>query len=103
SNWTVGQNKPNQTQYKANTNPTFPDAQMNVTSSLTKPYENAPLRPRDKNKPNQTQFQNPHFPFSPLALLIETPAPPKIPRQIPPRASIIIRIIYTPQVPGTQF
>ncbi|UCF43648.1 MAG: hypothetical protein JSV99_01580 [Planctomycetota bacterium] len=56
SNSKLGENKPNQTQYKANTNPIFPDAQMNVTSGLTKHYENAHLRAREKIKPNQTQF-----------------------------------------------
>jgi len=37
--------------------PNLPDAQMNVTSSITKHYENARLRGREKNKPNQTQLQ----------------------------------------------
>jgi len=35
--------------------PNLLDAQMNVTSSITKHYENARLRGRGKNKPNQTQ------------------------------------------------
>ncbi|UCF43086.1 MAG: hypothetical protein JSV99_10975 [Planctomycetota bacterium] len=56
SNWKPGENKPNQTQYKANTNPIFPDAQMNATSGLTNDYEIGPLRRREKSKPNQTQF-----------------------------------------------
>jgi hypothetical protein len=33
------------------------DAQMNVSSVLTKYYENAPLRRCGENKPNQTQLQ----------------------------------------------
>jgi len=40
-------------QNKAN----LPDAQMNISSLLTKYYENVPLRRRGENKPNQTQFQ----------------------------------------------
>jgi len=32
------------------------DAQMNVSSVLTKHYENEHLRRRGENKPNQTQF-----------------------------------------------
>ena len=36
--------------------PNLPDAQMNVTSTVTKDYENARLRGRETNKPNQTQF-----------------------------------------------
>jgi len=40
-------------QNKAN----FLDALMNVSSVLTKDYENEPLRRRGENKPNQSQFQ----------------------------------------------
>jgi len=32
------------------------DAQMNVSSILTKYYENVPLRRREENKPKQSQF-----------------------------------------------
>jgi hypothetical protein len=41
--------------------PNLPDAQINVTSTITKYYENARLRGREKNKPNQTQFQSHSF------------------------------------------
>jgi len=37
--------------------PNLLDTQMNVTSFLTKYYENVPLRRCGENKPNQTQFQ----------------------------------------------
>jgi hypothetical protein len=33
----------------------FVEAKMNVSSILTKYYENVPLRRRGENKPNQTQ------------------------------------------------
>jgi hypothetical protein len=53
--------KPNQTQYKANTKPIqtqFPKSQkMNVTSILTKDYENETAFRLRQIKPNQTQFQ----------------------------------------------
>jgi hypothetical protein len=32
------------------------NAQMNVTSAITKDYENKPLYGHGQNKPNQTQF-----------------------------------------------
>ncbi len=54
------ENKPNQTQYKANTNPIqtqYPKSQkMNVTPILTKDYENETAFALRQNKPNQTQF-----------------------------------------------
>ena len=37
--------------------PNLLDAQMNVSSILTKYYEKVPLRRRGENKPNQTQLQ----------------------------------------------
>ena len=37
--------------------PNLPNAQMNVSSLLTKDYENERLRRHRKNKPNQTQFE----------------------------------------------
>ena len=37
--------------------PDFPDAQMNISSVLTKDYENVPLHRHRQNKPNQTQFK----------------------------------------------
>jgi len=37
--------------------PNFPNAQMNVSSVLTKDYENIPFRRCAENKPNQTQFK----------------------------------------------
>jgi len=36
--------------------PNLLNAQMNVSSFITKDYENVHLRGRRKNKPNQTQF-----------------------------------------------
>ena len=36
--------------------PNLLDAQMNVSSALTKYYENEHLRRRGENKPNQSQF-----------------------------------------------
>ena len=36
--------------------PKLLDAQMNASSGITKHYEDARLRGREKNKPNQTQF-----------------------------------------------
>ena len=42
-----------QSQNKAN----LLDAQMNISSVLTKDYENELCRKLQKNKPNQTQFQ----------------------------------------------
>ncbi len=87
SNWTLGENKPNQsqfpksqneckltynkelqkkrrfrspkkqTQFKAN----LLDAQMNATSFITKEYENERLSRHGENEPNQTQFQTGHL------------------------------------------
>ena len=37
--------------------PNLPDAQMNVSSVITKDYENVHLLGRRKNKPNQTQYK----------------------------------------------
>ena len=39
--------------------PNLLNAQMNISSVLTKDYENERLCRRGENKPNQTQFQNP--------------------------------------------
>jgi hypothetical protein len=47
---------------KPNSNPTSSKAKMNVSSVLTKYYENVPLRRRGENKPKQTQSQNPIYP-----------------------------------------
>ena len=38
--------------------PNLLETEMNVSSVLTKHYENQPLCERRQNKPNQTQFQN---------------------------------------------
>ena len=49
--------------------PNLLDAQMNISSVLTKDYENVLLRRRGENKPNQTQFQrqkNAEFKVLPL-------------------------------------
>jgi len=61
----VGKNKAKQSQFKPNSNPISERPKMNVTSIITKVYENKSLlRPSAKqtqNKPNsnpiQTQFQ----------------------------------------------
>jgi len=45
------------------------DAQMNISSVLTKDYENKPLRRRRENKPNQTQFPPNPDNFNPQFLL----------------------------------
>jgi hypothetical protein len=47
------QNKPNTNPTKAN----LLDTQMNVSSILTKDYENVPLRRRGENKPNTNPIQ----------------------------------------------
>ncbi|GAH21052.1 unnamed protein product, partial [marine sediment metagenome] len=83
SNWTLGKNKPNQSQFPKSQNeckltynkglqkkrrfrspkkqtqfkPNFRKAKMNLNFYLTKDYENVPLRRRAEFKPNQTQFQ----------------------------------------------
>jgi hypothetical protein len=49
--------KPNQTQYKANTNPIPERPKMNENLFATKVYENITTFRLRKNKPNQTQFQ----------------------------------------------
>jgi len=46
-----------QSQFK----PNLPDAQMNVTSILTKDYENERFCRCGENKPNQTQSLHPRF------------------------------------------
>ena len=86
SNWTLGENKPNtnpiQSQFPKSQNeckltynkglhkigwfrspkkqtqnkPNLLDAQMSVSSYITKDYENEPLSRRGENKPNQSQF-----------------------------------------------
>ena len=62
--------------------PNFRKAKMNITSIVTKDYENQPLRRLPENKPNQTQSQNPIYPqrakikhdYLPLALFPLTPS-----------------------------
>ncbi len=49
------QTKGKQTQYKANTNPIPEMSKMNVTSILTKDYENKPPSSPKKTNPIQTQ------------------------------------------------
>jgi len=50
------QNKPKQTQFKAN----YKKAKMNINQVSTNGYGNICLRRREKNKPKQTQF-HPHL------------------------------------------
>jgi len=50
------QTKEKQTQYKPNTNPIPEKPKMNVTSVLTKDYENETAFGLRQNKPNQTQL-----------------------------------------------
>ncbi len=45
--------------------PNLLDAQMNVTSALTKDYENKPLYGHGQNKPNQTQLNPISNPIEP--------------------------------------
>jgi len=62
-NWTLGQNKPNQTQFKANSNPISKIPKMNVNIYYITAYNNKTLLPRIQNKPNS----NPNKPnFYPL-------------------------------------
>jgi len=56
SNWKLGENKPNQTQYKANTNPIPEKPKMNENLFATKVYENETAFGLRQNKANQTQF-----------------------------------------------
>jgi len=51
-------NKPNQSQYKANTKPIASKAKIDAKYSYTKDYENISRSLLRKNKPKQTQFQN---------------------------------------------
>jgi hypothetical protein len=56
SNRTLGENKPNQNQYKPNSNPIFKMPKMNVNNYYKIDYSNKTYLPRIENKPNQTQF-----------------------------------------------
>ena len=57
-NWTLGENKPKQTQLKANTNPISEMPKMNLSTYQTRDYSNKTAIRRIHNKPNQTQFFN---------------------------------------------
>jgi len=57
SNWTLGENKPNQTQFKPNQTQFPKRPKMNLNIYYTKVYNNETAFRRIKNKPNQTQFQ----------------------------------------------
>ncbi len=61
-------NKPNQTQYKPNSNPIAERPKMNVNNCYTKVYNNKTASGFRKNKPKQTQnkpnFEPPGFPGS---------------------------------------
>ncbi len=52
SNWKLGENKANQSQYKPNSQ----NAKMKLNFYSTKDYENVQLSRRGENKPKQTQF-----------------------------------------------
>jgi len=60
SNWTLGENKPNtnpiQTQNKAKTNPISEMPKMNVSSLLTKDYQNQPSGAFRKTNPIKPNF-----------------------------------------------
>ncbi len=43
--------------YYMQNKPNFRNAEMNITSAITKDYENIPPAKKCENKPNQTQFQ----------------------------------------------
>jgi len=43
--------------YYMQNKPNFRTAEMNITSAITKDYENIPPTKKCENKPNQTQFQ----------------------------------------------
>jgi len=43
--------------YYMQNKPNFQKCKMNITSALTKDYENIPPTKKCENKPNQTQFQ----------------------------------------------
>jgi len=58
SNWTLGENKPNQTQFKAKTNPIFKIPKMNVNIYNTIDYNNKTYLPRIQNKPNLQNTKN---------------------------------------------
>ena len=49
-------NKPNQTQFKANTNPIAEKLKMNVRNAITRNYNKIPRLPGTKTNPIQTQF-----------------------------------------------
>ncbi len=50
-------NKPNQSQYKPNSNPISERPKMNVRNAIKKGYENISRWPVTKTKPKQTQFK----------------------------------------------
>ena len=55
--WLSWKNKPNQTQFKANSNPISETPEINVNVDYTIDYNNKTAFRRIKNKPKQTQFQ----------------------------------------------
>jgi len=55
-NWTLGENKPKQTQFKPKTNPISEIPKMNVNIFSQMAYENKCNWTLGENKPNQTQF-----------------------------------------------
>ncbi len=58
-------NKPNQTQFKANSNPIGKRPKMNINNFLTKDYKNISRLPGNKTNPIQSQFK-PNFEHSNL-------------------------------------
>jgi len=59
-NWTLGENKPNQTQFKPKTNPIFKIPKMNVSTYYTMVYNKKTafrrIQNKPKSKPKQTQL-----------------------------------------------
>ena len=63
-------NKPNQTQFKPNTNPIASKAKMNINIYYTIGYNNFPRLLVQKTNPKQTQFQK--FEFSAILICAKT-------------------------------
>ena len=62
SNWTLGENKPNQTQFKPKTNPISKIPKMNVNKIITMNYKNLSRWRDKKTNPIKPNFKaNPDF------------------------------------------
>jgi len=64
SNWTLGENKPNQSQFKANRTQFTKRPKMNVNIYYTIDYNNKTAFRRIKNKPNSNPIQTQTNPIS---------------------------------------